>query len=186
MRVVRPGALEASEYTSTHTLVPETSDIVLANTFPTTEKKLKLDAVAVETDLDDVDYEVYIKQDGIDSTDNDPSQGAKLVARGHSKLAGIHKKSIPLTVIKKETSYTIIVVQHPKDKNPQNYSAGIIVAPAFRNSKLSNPGVSWLGYIGKNGKITNWVDMKFIDEDSRNGHGSLQGVAPYVFGYSVN
>ncbi|MDR0847305.1 MAG: hypothetical protein LBN08_07350 [Lactobacillales bacterium] len=168
------------------------SDIVLVNSFPAKETKTKLDAVAIDVNLDDVDYEIYIKEGELDKADKTvdslAQDSATLVAKGHQAIGGMHKKYIPMTTIPKNTKYSIIVVEHAKDKSVNNPASSLFVSPALvvGSYDYSNVGKSYIGYLSPDDKITQWIDFANVNTKGLAGKNRGIGVIPYIFGYSVN
>ncbi|MDR3190777.1 MAG: hypothetical protein LBT80_06155 [Lactobacillaceae bacterium] len=157
-------------------------DIVLSVLFPAKEHNATLTAVAIDTDLANVNYELYLVRGEIEqATDlsNVKTQG-QLIKSGFEAQAGVHRRTIKHVKVPAGQSYTLVLIEKARDKSINNKAAQLFVTGAV---SVVQPKTALMAYIDQQGKLT-WLDMYYVKTRS-NVHGSVIDVVPYLFAYSA-
>jgi hypothetical protein len=160
------------------------SDIVLGTHFPAKDHKLILNSVAIDTDLDDVDYEVYLVDGAFSQSEKltELKTQGQLIKKGHEVRQGIHRKTIKPVDIPADQDYSLVVIEKATDKSINNKAASLFVS---NNSKGSYRQNSWMGYLQSDEKIK-WIDLGSVATRSTGGASATSsGVLPYIFAYST-
>jgi hypothetical protein len=159
------------------------SDIVLGTHFPAKDHKLTLNSVAIDTDLDDVDYEVYLVDGAFSQSETltDLKSQGRLIKKGHEAKQGLHRKAIRLVDVPANQDYSLVVVEQAKDKTINNKAASLLVSSnAVDHYQASN---AWMGYLQNDENIV-WNNFYNVKTQIPLGKDSVN-VLPYLFAYST-
>ncbi|MDR3241166.1 MAG: C1 family peptidase [Lactobacillaceae bacterium] len=159
------------------------SDIVLGTHFPAKDHQLTLNSVAIDTDLDDVDYEVYLVDGAFSQSETliDLKAQGKLIKEGHEAKQGLHRKAIKPVEVSANQDYSLVVVEKAKDKTINNKAASLFVSSNADEGYLREN--SWIGYL-KNDETITWSNFYYVYTRTSIGRNS-SGVIPYIFAYST-
>ncbi|MDR3241163.1 MAG: C1 family peptidase [Lactobacillaceae bacterium] len=160
------------------------SDIVLGTYFPAKDHQLTLNSIAIDTDLDKVDYEVYLVNGSFcqSTTLEDLKAQGKLIKKGIETKQGLHRKSIKPVDIPANQDYSLVIVERAPDKTINNMAASLFVScNAVDTFNVKN---SWIGYINSDEMIT-WNNFANVSTQNPSGGARTGSVIPYLFAFST-
>ncbi|MDR3190775.1 MAG: C1 family peptidase [Lactobacillaceae bacterium] len=157
-------------------------DIVLGVKFPAKDHQLTLTSVSVDTDLANVNYEMYLVKDGFTETDNlaDLKKQGTLIKKGFEASQGEHRRAIKPVQIPANQAYSLVVVERAQDKSLNNKGAQLFVTSA---ANLVSPKTAMFGYIDASDKLV-WRDFYDVRTGTHRGS-AVRTVVPYIFAYSA-